>query len=687
MHGAQDLLAALAMVLGVAAVTTLAFQRLRQPVVLGYMIAGLIVGRHVPIPLVADQNVVHTMSELGVILLMFSLGLQFSVRKLVSVGPASVVTAVVECSFMLWLGFAVGRAFGFTVFESILTGATIAISSTTIVAKAFEGHRVAGALREIVFGVLIVEDVIAVLLMATLTTIATGRGLSLSSLAATSSKLVAFLVALIVLGLLLIPRIMRGIVALKRPETTLVASMGICFGIALATRSFGYSVALGAFIAGALVAESGEHVTIERLVRPVRDLFAAIFFVSVGMMLDPAVLVRHWLPIVVLTVVVVVGKVLGVSTGAFLTGSGTRSAVQAGMSLAQIGEFSFIIASLGVTLKKTDGALYSMAVAVSALTTLLTPWFIHVSGPVASWVDHRLPTPLQTFASLYASWLEQLRSAKKGHRDATALRRLFRLLLVDAAILAAILVGTELEGGRVATLLARKTGIGSELATALVVGCALAAAVPFCVGLLRVSRKLGLTLAGLALPLRHGDTLDLAAAPRRALVVALQLVSFLLVGVPLVAVTQPLLEGFGGAALLLAALVIVGLAFWRKAADLHGHVRAGAQVIVEALAAQSKSHPDAASSEAFERLEGLMASFGAPEAIELGPGSPAVGKTLGQLNVRARTGAIVLAVTHGEEEAVLVPGPDECLRDGDILAVAGTTEAVRAAAVLLTAQS
>lgn len=683
MHGAQDLLAALAVVTGVAAVTTVVFHRLRQPVVLGYMIAGLLVGRYVPIPLVADPEVVVTLSELGVVLLMFSLGLEFSLRKLVKVGPAAAVTAIVECSLMLWLGFAVGRAFGWTWTESVFAGSLVAISSTTIVAKAFEANRPARGLREIVFGVLVVEDVIAVMLMATLTAIATGRAVSVSSIAATAGKLLAFLLLLIVVGLLVVPRVMRSIVALKRPETTLVASMGFCFGIALVARSVGYSVALGAFIAGSLVAESGEEKAIESVVRPVRDLFAAVFFVSVGMTLDPTALVRHWAAVVVFTLVVLVGKIVGVSTGAFLTGSGTRTAVQAGMSLAQIGEFSFIIASLGLSLNATGTFLHPVAVAVSALTTLLTPWSIRAAEPVASWVDRKLPRPLQTFASLYASWLEQLRAAPKGDRDAVALRRFARMLFVDAAFLALIVVGTEIEIGRIAEVLVRKTGAAPELAAALVVGCALAAAVPFCVGVIRVSQKLGLTLAGLALPMQPGDSLDLAAAPRRAFVVALQLVSVLLVGAPLVAITQPILDGFIGAGILLLILVIVGITFWRKAEDLHGHVRAGAQVIVEALAAQSKSHPGSHSIETLARLDGLMASFGAPEAIELARTSPALGKTLAQLNLRAMTGAIVLAVTHGDE-SVLVPDPDELLREGDVLALAGTAEAVQAATALLT---
>ncbi|MBX7115864.1 MAG: cation:proton antiporter, partial [Myxococcaceae bacterium] len=225
---AHDFLKALTVVLCVAAVTTVLFQYLRQPVVLGYLIAGLIIGPHVPIPLVADPALVHTLSELGVILLMFSLGLEFSLGKLLKVGPTAGLTAIIQCSVMIWLGFVVGRLFEWTPRESLFTGAIIAISSTTIIAKAFDEEGIKGRLRELVVGVLIVEDLIAILLMTTLTALSTGPGLDASDLALTAGKLVAFLMCLIVAGLFLVPRVIRGIVKLDRPETLLVASVGIC---------------------------------------------------------------------------------------------------------------------------------------------------------------------------------------------------------------------------------------------------------------------------------------------------------------------------------------------------------------------------------------------------------------------------------------------------------------------------
>jgi CPA2 family monovalent cation:H+ antiporter-2 len=658
------------------------FQRLRQPVVLGYIIAGLIVGPHVPIPLVADPGVVQTLSELGVILLMFSLGLEFSLRKLMAVGPTAGLTALLQSSLMVWLGFTIGRLFGWTPLESLFAGAVIAISSTTIIAKAFEEQGITGKLRELVVGVLIVEDLIAVLLMAVLTAIASGSGLAAGPLVATIARLAAFLVGLVGIGLLLVPRAMRAISRLNRRETTLVASIGICFTIALLAQSFGYSVALGAFLAGSLVAESGEEKQIERLVEPVRDIFGAVFFVSVGMLIDPALVARHWLAVVVLTAAVIIGKVVGVSLGAFLTGSGMRTSVQAGLSLAQIGEFSFIIAALGLALHATGEFLYPVAVAVSALTTLLTPWMIRASEPIAGWVDRKLPRPLQTFAALYGSWLEELRARRPAATAMAGLRRLLRLLVLDAALIAALIVATSASIHRIVAFARDRLGLSEVVARWLVVAAAVALSAPFCIGVVRVSQKLGVTLARLALPAEKHKRVDLAAAPRRMLVVTFQLAGVLLVGTPLLALTQPFLPAAAGAAVLALLVVVLGVAFWQSATNLQGHVRAGAEVVLEALAAQSRPRPAPTTADTLEQVHQLLPGLGALAAVRLDPGTAVIGRTLAQVNLRGRTGATVLAITR-TDGGVLVPTAKERLRAGDVLAVAGTHEAIEAARAAL----
>ncbi|HZI12136.1 MAG TPA: cation:proton antiporter, partial [Myxococcus sp.] len=589
MSDAHDFLTNLALILGVAAITTVVFQRLKQPVILGYLLAGLIIGPHTPVPLVADPKLAHILSELGVILLMFSLGLEFSLRKLLRVGPVAGIIAVIQCSLMIWLGYVAGRSFGWTSMESIFTGSIIAISSTTIIVKAFAEQGVKGKLAELVFGVLIAEDLIAILLLTVLTAVATGSGLSAGALAATTGKLAAFLIGLVVVGLLVIPRAVRFILKLNRPETTLVASVGICFAMALLAHAFGYSVALGAFLGGSLVAESGEARQVEHLVQPVRDMFAAIFFVAVGMLIEPRLVAEHWVAITVITLLVVVGKAVGVTLGAFLTGNGIRTSVQAGMSLAQIGEFSFIIAGVGLSLGVVGPFLYPIAVAVSAVTTLVTPWLIRAAGPTANYIDRRLPRPLQTFAALYGSWLEQLQSRPHHRAERSLRRRLVRLLLLDVAMLAALLIVTSLAMKTAVGLLRGSVGLSDGLAHTAVVAAAAALALPFLVGAARCARSLGAMLASEAIPEGRKGRVDLAEAPRRALTTTLQLAILLAVGVPLMALTQPFLPSVPGAALLAVGVVALGVALWRSTTNLHGHVRAGAQVIAEALARESRA--------------------------------------------------------------------------------------------------
>ena len=686
MHDAHEFLRNLALVLCVAAITTVVFKRLRQPVIFGYLLAGMIVGPHVPIPLVADEGIVETLSELGVILLLFSLGLEFSLRKLLQIGPTAGLVAVPETSGMVFIGYVVGQLFGWTTLESVFAGAIIAISSTTIIAKAFDEQRVKGKFTDIVFGVLIIEDLIGIFLIAILTAVSAGAGVSASSLAVTGARLATFLAGLIGVGLLLIPRFMRVVVRMNQPETTLVASIGICFAAAWLALSFGYSVALGAFIAGSLVAESGEEKVVEHLIRPVRDMFAAIFFVAVGILIDPAIILQHWGAVLSLAAVVIAGKVLFVSTSSFLTGNSVRTSVQAGMSLAQIGEFSFIIAAVGLSSGATRDFLYPVAVAVSAITTLTTPWLIRSAAPAARWADRRLPAPLQTFASLYGSWIERMRRSPGGGASRSTTRRLVRLLLIDAVLIAAVVVGAALEAGRVSALLRQGTGIAEGPARAIVLAAAAVVGLPLLIGLTRTARRLGLELAHKALPAAGKGKVDFAAAPRRALVVTLQLAILAAVGVPLVAVTLPFLPSYRFALLPLVLVAIPAIAFWRSTMNLQGHAKAGAEVIAMKLGAQMAGNMDARSDSDHDmnRVREALPGLGEPVSLRLPADSPATERTLAELNLRGVTGATVLAIVR-QGETVLLPSGHERVHAGDVLAVAGTEEAIAAARELIDA--
>jgi CPA2 family monovalent cation:H+ antiporter-2 len=683
MHGADEFLRALAIVLCVAAVTTVVFRKLHQPVVLGYILAGLIIGPHVPIPVVASPDIVHKLSELGVILLMFGLGLDFSLRKLFRAAPTAGLTGILQCSVMVWLGYVTGTLLGWTPLESIFVGAIIAISSTTIIAKAFDEQGIQGPLREFVVAVLIVEDLIAVLLMAVLTGVSTGSGLSAFELARTVGRLVGFLVALVAIGLLVVPRVMRAIVKLDRGETTIVAAIAICFGVSFLAQALGYSVALGAFVAGMLVAESGEAKVIEPLVRPVRDVFGAVFFVSVGMLIDPATMASNWVAILVLTIVVVVGKLVSVALGAFLTGNGTRTSIAAGMSMSQIGEFSFIIAGLGVTLGALGPQIYPVAVAVSAITTLLTPWLIRGSTGFGSLVDAKLPKRMQTFVALYAGWIARLRNPRGESRS--HVRRLARTLLLDVVVVAGVVIGVSLSFAWLTDWLETTFGLGHAVARLLVVIAGGAAALPFCLSILWVTRQIAKTLGDVALPRAAEGAVDLGKAPRSVLEVTVQLGGLLIAGLPLVALTQPFLHGYTGAIVLLVALTALGVVFWRTASELHGHVRSVSKVFVRALAAQAAS--GARGQPAVDKLaeaRDLLPGVGEPVRIQIPADARAVGRSLADLELRGTTGATVLAIIRaGEGE---LPDAHDPLLAGDILAVAGIQDAINAATDLLTAR-
>ena len=683
MHDAHEFLKNLALVLCVAAITTVVFKRLRQPVIFGYLMAGMIVGPHVPIPLVADQAIVQTLSELGVILLLFSLGLEFSLRKLLQIGPTAGLVAVPETSGMVFIGYVVGQLFGWTTLESVFAGAIVAISSTTIIAKAFDEQKVKGKFTDVVFGVLIIEDLIGIFLIAILTAVSAGAGVSASTLAVTGLRLAMFLAGLIGIGLLLIPRFMRLVVKMNQPETTLVASIGICFAAALLALTFGYSVALGAFIAGSLIAESGEEKVVEHLIMPVRDMFAAIFFVSVGILIDPTIILRYWGAVLVLSAVVIAGKVLFVSTSSFLTGNSVRTSVQAGMSLAQIGEFSFIIAAVGLSSGATRDFLYPVAVAVSAITTLATPWLIRAAAPAARWADRRLPAPLQTFASLYGSWIERMRHSPASPISGT--RRLIRLLLIDAVLIAAVVIGAALESGRVSGLLREGTGIAEGSARAIVMTAAAVIALPLLIGLTRTARRLGLELAHKALPEAAKGKVDFAAAPRRALVVTLQLGIIAAIAVPLVAVTGPFLPSYRFALVPLAFVLIPAIAFWRSTMNLQGHTKAGAEVIALKLGAQMAAAADAKDESIqsdMQRVRAALPGLGEPVSLRVTDDSAAAERTLAELNLRGVTGATVLAIVR-RGETVLVPSGHERVHAGDVLAVAGSEEAIAAAREML----
>jgi CPA2 family monovalent cation:H+ antiporter-2 len=701
MASPHSLLGDLALVLCVAAIITIVCQKLRLPVVLGYVLSCLVVGPHVPTPLFANREEIETLSELGVILLMFFIGLEFSLRKLVRVGAVAGLITLIEVSLMLSLGYFVGQLFGFSPRECLFTGAIVSISSTMIVAKAFAERPPPRRLVELVFGVLVFEDIVAVLLLAGLTALPSGGHAAASTESATHAMLVAagklllWLLLALLLGLLIIPRLFRLIARLKSDETLLLASVGLAFLAAVLMRWLGYSVALGAFIAGSLVAESGQGEKIERLVMPLRDLFGAVFFVSVGMLIDPRLLFASIPVVLVLVGVVLFGKLLGVFTGAFLTGNGVRTSLAAGLSLTQIGEFSFIIAAVGLQKGETRESRYAVAVAVSVLTALCTPWLVGHSTRAASFVDRRLPRPLQTFAVLYGSWIERLRAPSGEQRS--RLRRLIRVMLFDAGCLLLLSIGAKAARGVLAPRLHR-LGVPENIERTASGTLIFLLALPFFFGIARASRAIAAVLSRQVVPEPPSGQVDTGAAPRRLLTAALEVLLILLVGLPLVAVTQPFLTILPGAAALLLSLSAVLFSLWRRAKDLQGHVRAVGEVLLEAVVEQSQadaSEGEPKKNEAEERpaapavpleVERALPGLGVLAGYRIPAGSLVIGRTLSSLNLRGLTGATVLAIKR-DEGGVVAPSAQESLHEKDILILSGSADAVAAAQELLRGQN
>lgn len=404
-----DLTLDLGVILITAAVVSLLFKSLRQPVVLGYLIAGFLLGPNFHFfPSVRDTASISIWAEIGVIFMLFGLGLEFSFKKLAKVGKSASITASFEILFMLGIGYVAGQALGWSLMDSIFLGGILSISSTTIIVRAFEelGFKRLG-FASLVFGVLIVEDLIAILLLVLLSSMAVTQSLSGSELLNSSLKLGFFLVLWFILGIYLLPVLLKKFKSYLSNETVLIVSLGLCLMMVIIASDVGFSPALGAFVMGSILAETREGHRIEHLILPVKDLFSAVFFVSVGMLIDFKVLIEYWEVILLITSVTIMGKFISTGLGALVSGQSLRNSVQAGMSLAQIGEFSFIIATLGMTLKVTSPFLYPIAVAVSAITTFTTPYLIKLSDPFYKWLDRKLPENLKRSFERYEATMTQ----------------------------------------------------------------------------------------------------------------------------------------------------------------------------------------------------------------------------------------------------------------------------------------
>ncbi len=419
----ETLITDLAFILLLGAIVTILFKWLRQPVVLGYIVAGFLASPNFTwLPSVNTLENIDFWAEIGIVVLLFSLGLEFSFKKLANSGGSAVVTALVIVTGMMCAGFTIGHVLHFNFINSLFLGGMLSMSSTTIILKAFTdmGLRQQKFASQ-VLAVLIVEDLFAVVMMVVLSSIAINNSVEGSEMLMSVGKLLFFLIIWFLVGVYVLPSMLNRWRRFLNNETLLVVSMGLCLGMAVFSVYCGFSLALGAFVMGSILAGTSYAENIEHVVTPVKDLFGAVFFISVGMMVQPAILASYWLPIIILSVVVIVGMIVFGTFGMLITGQTLRTAIRSGFSLTQIGEFAFIIATLGMGLGVLEPTLYPIVVAVSVITTFTTPYFIKMSVPFYDFVERHLPARLHSLITRLGTQGEKEQAS--GNQWGAVLRR------------------------------------------------------------------------------------------------------------------------------------------------------------------------------------------------------------------------------------------------------------------------
>ncbi len=441
----ENLVSDLAFILILGAFVTVLFKWLKQPVVLGYIVAGFLASPHFEyLPSVTTESNIEFWAQLGIVVLLFSLGLEFSFKKLLNVGGSAVVTALIIVTGMMASGFAIGHILHFSNMNSLFLGGMLSMSSTTIIIKAFTDLGIRQKkFASLVFAVLIVEDLFAVLMMVILSSIAINKSVEGAEMLFSVSKLVFFLVIWFLVGVYVLPTLLNSIRRYLNNETLLIISLGLCFGMAVFSVYCGFSLALGAFVMGSIIAGISYAERIESVVTPVKDLFGAVFFISVGMMVNPAVIVEYWSPILILSCVVIVGMIIFGTFGMLITGQSLRVAMESGFSLTQIGEFAFIIASLGMSLGVLDNNIYPIVVAVSVITTFTTPYFIRLADPAYNLVERCLPARLHFLIERYSGKASS-ESETRALWLSVIKRYTWRIVLYSIVVIAVILVWTRI---------------------------------------------------------------------------------------------------------------------------------------------------------------------------------------------------------------------------------------------------
>ncbi|MFC6996857.1 cation:proton antiporter domain-containing protein [Rufibacter roseus] len=648
----------LGLILAAAGLITLIFKRLKQPLVLGYIIAGLLVGPHFDLlPTVIETENITIWAEIGVIFLLFSLGLEFSFKKLVKVGGASSIMALFEVVIMLVLGYLTGKLLGWSTMDSIFLGGILSISSTTIIIRAFDElgvktQRFAG----LVFGILIVEDLVAILLLVLLSTLAVSQQFAGTEMLQAVLKLAFFLVVWFLGGIFLIPTFLRKASKLMNDETLLIVSLALCLLMVILAAQVGFSPALGAFIMGSILAETTKAEKIEHLVASVKDLFGAIFFVSVGMLINPSIILTYAGPIVIITLVTIIGKVVSITGGGLVAGQGVKTSVKSGMSVSQIGEFSFIIATLGLTLNVTSEFLYPVAVAVSAITTFTTPYMIKLSDPLSNTIEKILPSRWRASLNEYSSGAQTIATTSdwqlvlKGY--------VINLVVYSVLIIAMVLLSAQFLDPFMTNLIGHDQLADVATATVTLLGMA-----PF--------------LWALALhhPQKEAQGRIWANRNYRSLILVME---FSKIAISIMFITFLLDRFFSIQVAIVAGLVIIAamIIFSRRIQQFYTRIE---NRFMSNLNAREIN-------EAEKRHHTLTPWNVHLTSFEVQPESAVVGRTLAELQIREKFGINVAVIERGKR-TIMPPTRQEHIFPGDKLYVFGFEEQVEAFRVFIESPS
>ena len=653
----ESLIRDLAFILLLGSVTTVLFKWLKQPVVLGYIVAGFLASPNFEyLPSVTTEHNIEFWAQLGIVILLFSLGLEFSFKKLVNAGGSAVVTALIIVTGMMCAGFAIGHVLGFSNINSLFLGGMLSMSSTTIIIKAFNDLGIQHKkFASLVFAVLIVEDLFAVLMMVILSSIAVNNSVAGGEMLMSVSKLVFFLVIWFLVGVFMLPSLFNRARRFLNSETLLIVSIGLCFGMAVFSVYCGFSLALGAFVMGSILAGTSFAERIEKVTTPVKDLFGSIFFISVGMMVNPHVISEYWSPILLLSVVVIVGMILFGTFGMLVTGQTLRVAMESGFSLTQIGEFAFIIATLGMNLGVLDSTIYPIVVAVSVLTTFTTPYFIRMADPACDFIEGHLPSSLHFLISRYTK--NATIESETGRLWKSVIRRyVWRILLYSIVLIAVILISQ----GWILPWLTKWSATWGKLICAVVTLTAMA---PFLLALCypaskRTERK-RLTEAN-----AHFDV-PLIVMTIFRWIIALLFVIYILGRIYSI--------GIG----ILFGIAVFVLILFMMSKRVHKRLNTLESKFLNNLNERELRR----SGRNNNIVSNLHQAY-----MTVGYGCPFVGERLQNSNLRHRFGVNICSILRGGDMQPL-PGGDTRLFPGDVLGVIGTDEQIQALLPLVEADA